>query len=797
MTLPFENKTDAAIRRLAKRSLKADQRRNFFVLLTVSLTTALLSGGLFLLSAGQREVEDEIRGQYQAVVVNTPQEEIDRLCAQPEVERYGVSQGFGTCRYEDAVLSVNYSDPNWMELGKKPEVTGALPEKENEILMERAFLSYFGLPQETGQTLRLNLDGQEREYTVTGILQAENSSRYFQMEVSRPYADARMGDHPLYEFRFRYRGADQIELHALKEEIAAFLTRNGISDDRVFYSSNYFDLEGFRATKLGAFYPIGLLILAGCSLVVYSIFYISVKGKMREYGRLKVIGATPRQLRRIVRREGMMLSFVGIPSGLLLGGVGGALGNSAYWSFGGNLPCALLVACAVEVMILLSIHTPVRMAAAVSPIEAVRATAYTQDAGLKDTRETARPITPASLARMNFERSRKKTVLTLLSLGLTGILLIAAATVLNSIDPYRMATALMGDECSYCVSWEDSVDVTDIPDTARNNPLSPELKEQLLALSEIADITSYSMISAGVVLPEVTDDFAVNAFDRDTFARLLSAEAMAEGTSDYDELTEENGVVITDNTEQFLKLYWDYVPKIGDRLEIKTYGGEDLTVTVMGIAKKDVLMSAGIGGVPFTVTDDLARKLYPDVENMENRWNVHATKDDDDLRKTLFSILQDPILEITSRQDVADAYEDFLKSTASIAYLLLGFFFLFSLVSLVNTLMTGLLSRQQEFGILQSVGMTGRQLASMLSIECLYYILSTLFITLSIGTAVGALLVRLVSGFKIFGTLVYRFPVLPLLVFMAALFAIQFAYSSAAARYVRRLPLAQRIRIMD
>lgn len=272
---------------------------------------------------------------------------------------------------------------------------------------------------------------------------------------------------------------------------------------------------------------------------------------------------------------------------------------------------------------------------------------------------------------------------------------------------------------------------------------------------------------------------------------------MEEGTSDYDRLTAENGVVITDNTEQFLKLYWDYVPGIGDTLELKTYDGEDLTVTVMGIAKKDALLPTGIGATMFTVTDDMARKLYPDIENMENRWNIRTAEDHDDLRKTLFSILQDPMLVITTRQDAADAYKDFLKSTASIAYLLLGFFFLFSLVSLINTLMTGLLSRQQEFGILQSVGMTGRQLSSMLSMECLWYILSTLAVTLTAGTAAGALLVRLMSGFRIFGTLVYRFPVLPVLVFAAALFAIQFAYSFAAARYVRRLPLAERIRMMD
>ena len=67
-------------------------------------------------------------------------------------------------------------------------------------------------------------------------------------------------------------------------------------------------------------------------------------------------------------------------------------------------------------------------------------------------------------------------------------------------------------------------------------------------------------------------------------------------------------------------------------------------------------------------------------------------------------------------------------------YSLLIFIFLFSLINLANTLITNLLARQQEFGVFQSVGMSGRQMSRMLSYECLYYIGITLFVTLTVGT---------------------------------------------------------------
>mgnify|MGYP002295052973 CR=1 FL=1 len=48
-------------------------------------------------------------------------------------------------------------------------------------------------------------------------------------------------------------------------------------------------------------------------------FQISVTNDIRFYGLLKTIGTTPRQLRRIIRIQALLLSLVGIPLGLLLG----------------------------------------------------------------------------------------------------------------------------------------------------------------------------------------------------------------------------------------------------------------------------------------------------------------------------------------------------------------------------------------------------------------------------------------------------------------------------------------------
>ncbi len=796
MTWPFENDTSKVVALLARRSLQADKRRNVFVVLTIALTTALLSGMLFVVSAGQRELEADIRGQYQAVVVDCTQAEIDHLAAQPEIEQWGLSQSYGTVRYQDSNLLVEYADENWMVLGKKPSFTGQMPTKANEILVEQAFLEYFGLPQQTGQAIRLDLGSGEQDYIITGILQAENTSRLFSVVVSRAFVEQQAAGEPVFEFRFRFIGADRADVEALRADIAAFLASNGIEDGRVFYSSNYFDMQGFRNDSDRIYLLIAAVFLTACGLVIYSIFYISVCGKLREYGRLKVIGATPRQIKKVIRRESMWLSLRSIPVGLLVGGIAAFIGNPAYWDWLGNLPVVVVTILFTEIVVLLSTSAPVRLAAKVSPIEAVRTSGYQADVSAKNTRRPGKHISPGMLARMNFQRSPKKAVLTLVSLSMTGVFLLCAATLLHSINANNMAASSMGDGCNYAIQW--GADIDKLAEASKNNPLTLELREKILAVDGVESLTVHSGTGIYATLPNGTsDDFEVHVLNRQEMAQYLPEDALIEGTTDYDRLMQENGLVITDSSEQFFQTYWDYTPKIGDVITLKPYGGEEMDFTILGIADGNFVAENGTGMALFTLPEDAARQLYPDVENMEIIWNVFTTEDTDALRQELFSLLEDPLLDIISRSDYALQMEVYLKGTQALIYGLLVFLFLFSLVNLVNTLLTNLFSRQQEFGILQSVGMSGRQLSQMLTMECLYYVAATLLITLVFGGLLGAAAVIVVQNAKIFGMLVYQFPVGEFFVFAAALLLVQILYSVFAVRYMRRQSLVDRIKTME
>ncbi len=67
------------------------------------------------------------------------------------------------------------------------------------------------------------------------------------------------------------------------------------------------------------------IVLIGGYIVIQSIFRISINDKIQSYGQLRTIGATPKQIKRIVKREGRKLGSIGILIGTVLGVCGGFL----------------------------------------------------------------------------------------------------------------------------------------------------------------------------------------------------------------------------------------------------------------------------------------------------------------------------------------------------------------------------------------------------------------------------------------------------------------------------------------
>ena len=797
MTWPFENDTSAVEKKLARRSIKADKRRSVFVILTIALAVCLMGTLCFLYSAQQLKTLDGILGQYQAGCGGLTREEAIRLADSGRLEKWGYTVDAGTVRYEDSVLNISFVSPEMIDLMGYGEVTGHYPQGPNELCVERAFFRYSGLSGEVGQTVALDLGDGEKTYTVTGILEAENDSRIFTVWIPETAVEAD-GHNAPYELRFRFAGSQGMEPGQLRLEIERFFVEMGVPEDRTFYSSNYFGMVDLYLGNGMEVYVAAALIAIVCAIVIYSIFYISVMGKLREYGRLKVLGTTPKQLKRVVKRERRFLTAIAIPLGLFCAAGIALIALPGYWSWGDNIRSAVVVSLLTYGTVLIATRKPMAMAGKVSAIEAIRTTAYSQQQGRSVSRQLHRRLTMPRLAWMNFSRNRKKAFVTALSLSLTGILLLCVSAYASSVDVKEMAQSQFGDRSQYLLQYEDHAG-REFVEMQKGNPLGQTLREELAALPGVDYVTAYSLTC--VEIPAISaipgnsehEPFVVRGISQEDMAEMYGDGGVLEGTADYRQLLGGNGILVCPAGNALKEIYRTGY-QVGDTVTVSCYNGQSKTYTVMGIVQD---VQIGSSSHFFILPEEELSALYPEIADFTGYVNLHTEQDSDQLRRAVFSAVSDQRVAISGLDDLSAELERGLRGELTRDYGILVFIFVFSLINLANTLITNLLTRQQEFGVFQSVGMSGRQLSNMLSFECLYYVGITLLITLTLGTACSMAVCRVFDRIGMFGTLTYHFPVLQVLLFGAALLFVQSVFSICAVRYTRRLSLVERIKAAD
>ena len=794
MAWPFENDTSAVEKKLAGRGIKADKRRSIFVILTIALAVCLIGTLCFLYSAQQMKTLDSILGQYQAGCGGLTREDVTRLADTGKFEKWGCSIEVGTTRHEDGVLKISFVSPEMIDLMDYGKITGTYPQAANELCVERSFFRYFGLPEEIGQTIVLDLDNGETSYTVTGILETENINRIFTVWISESAVEP---ESP-YELRFRFAGNQGMEPAQLRADIEQFFSEMGIPEDRTFYSSNYFGMVDLYLGNGMEVYAAAVLIAVVCAIVIYNIFYISVMGKLREYGRLKVLGTTPKQLKRVVKRERRFLTAIAIPLGLICAAAIALIAVPGYWSWGDNIRSAVVVSLLTYGTVLIATRKPMAMVGKVSAIEAIRTTAYSQQQGRAVSKQLHRRLTMPRLALMNFSRNRKKAFVTALSLSLTGILLLCVSAYANSVDVKEMAQSQFGDRSQYLLQYEDFVG-REFVEMQKENPLGRDLREELATLPGVDHVTAYSLTC--VEIPAISaipgnrehEPFVVRGISQEDMAEMYAGDAVLDGAADYRQLLDGDGILVCPAGSSLKEIYRTSY-QVGDTVTVSCYNGQEKTYTVMGIVQD---VQIGNSTHFFILPEEKLSVLYPEISDFTGYVNLHTEQDSDQLRRAVFSTVSDQRVAVSGLADLSAELERGLQKELARDYGILVFIFVFSLINLANTLITNLLTRQQEFGVFQSVGMSDRQLSSMLSFECLYYVGITLLVTLTLGTVCSLAVCRVFDQIGMFGTLTYHFPVLQVLLFGTALLLVQGVFSVCAVRYTRRLSLVERIKAVD
>ena len=234
---------------------------------------------------------------------------------------------------------------------------------------------------------------------------------------------------------------------------------------------------------LTAFYSLAAIIIAlivfGSVSLIYNAFSISVSERTRQFGLLSSVGATKKQLRRMVLFEALAVSAVGIPLGILvgIGGIGITLlliGDKFSSIVRADIPMrlcvswqAVVIAAAIALItVLISAWIPSKRATGVSAVEAIRQS--------MDIKVSGRPVRtsklayklfglPGVLAGKHYKRNRKKYRTTVVSLFMSIVLFVSAA----AFTDYMMESAeggLASDQFDLIYAAESDASFAMTPD---------------------------------------------------------------------------------------------------------------------------------------------------------------------------------------------------------------------------------------------------------------------------------------------------------------------------------------------
>ena len=395
----------------------------------------------------------------------------------PEVDGFALAKQLGYAKLENCsntnkpYLFVLGAYENFGEMMPVHITSGKYPEEGNEILIPEHLNENGGIDLELGDVIELELGlrildgasvgqsvpffvlsengeavgndeclvvGETRKYTVVGFYERPSFEEYtapgytaITLEENEPDDDG------VYDIWFRLNRA---------KDIYGFMEEKGLDwsvNDSVLIYSGVTGYDNFKTVIAGlAYVVIGLIVFGSVSLI-YNAFSISVSERTRQFGLLSSVGATKKQLRRMVITEALMVGAVGVPIGIAsgIGGIGITLlfiGNKFKALVGSDVPMRLSVslpsvAIAVSVAfvtVLISAVIPSRRATRVSAIEAIRQNRdVTAGSGRVRTPKLVYKIfgLPGMLASKYYKRSRKKYRATVVSLFMSVVLFVSAS----------------------------------------------------------------------------------------------------------------------------------------------------------------------------------------------------------------------------------------------------------------------------------------------------------------------------------------------------------------------------------
>ena len=664
---------------------------------------------------------------------------------------------------EDAVLSKTMPSPNsiYNELVKEfvgiPEslnefvamsegvekiapdllIEGRYPSNSKEIVIRQDLIQRFNSSLEIGSVVTLEYNNNEsyysEEYTLVGIMKSSEETNSYRLSSMIKGLDPEdtAGTFNAYVFTSK-RASNNVDIIKIAEGL-------GILPEQVFLSSMYNGALGVDRINLivgvaGAFF---MLIIAGSTFSgIFTVFNISYAQRLKQFGLMRAVGATEKQINDVNKREIITLALISIPLGILLGRFiiylmfnwvsADIFKLFGYSDFKLKFYPELMIVIAILsfATIYFSIYAATARKKNLSPIEAIR---QSDLAGVK-VRKKRYFFTrlflgmEGYLARRNIDRSKGKFLLSSISIAVTITIFVSSIFVTKVVSVANFYSS--ESEYDYDVYYRNT---------------SEEIFDQkiLKDLSEsgaIEAVPYYNLaVSVDVRMNQLSDDLAnrlsISHVKEDLYT-IFGSKLLIMDRDDimkkYDVRTEDLDEVIKNKAAFTFTEYGSYVENFN------YYSENEIGIGV----SPELYFRIPVGNYP--IKSYAYNEAYPGgitliiptevVENYISRefLNNYTTNVGVNVNPIESSRMEDYISSnsnLSARFNLTESQKRENQIKAVRVYLLIfsGMIALISGINIINSISANMLTRRKELSLLKAIGMSKKAFRRMMTIETIYY----------------------------------------------------------------------------
>ena len=786
------------LKNLTIKNLKLNKKRTIVTIIGIMLSVALITTVASIYISGIASLikfEKAQKGNFHLAYYDIPNYDLTTFKNNRKIDKIFIKQNLGYAKLEDSkneykpYAHVESFTKDALENLSVRIVKGRLPENENEIMIPTHLKTNGRIILNVGDTVKLNIgkriqDGKELtqfdSYDTEKDEQIENTiQKTYKIVgiIERPAANIEDFSAPGYTFITYMDKVDtskncdlyiRYNLQSLKDK--SFINLNDIkykidvNEYLIGLETDPLSVSGLGQIGIAAAIVCGIIIFTSVFCIKNS-FDISITEKTRQYGMLRSVGATKKQIKKNVFYEAFILGTIGIPLGILLGFIASyvlvlvsnfLLGNSLTEGLKLEFEfswIAVLVALVLGIVtIYFSARKSAKKASKISPIDAIR---NSESIKIKANKVKAPKIINkffgigGEISYKNLKRNKRKYRTTVISIVVSVFTFIALSTFVNSAFS---TTRTNFDYLDYNISLS--------ADPSENNGLY----EKMIETTKLEGIEKYILLrQQGIIVdnPNYSNKYKDLVEDLETDQKYINIRSI--GKEAYKEYLNKLGLdyeeykdkaILFDiktiekynsekqNIDMIQAREFDY--KVGDKISgLKNDGKSNLTVDIGYVAEQKPFTLSRYESSQIIVSDEWYNRNFAEKENL----NIYIkTNNTDKTQNEIEDMLKEFDYSLNnSDEDVKNMENLFLL----ISIFLYGFIIVISLIGITNifnTITTNMELRRREFASLKSIGMTTKEFNRMIRLESVFMGVKALVFGIPIGIGLSYLLHNSLTG---------------------------------------------------